>query len=86
LKKSNKKILLTFLWLKYAVDLSNDPWLLNGEVVCSSRFLFLIAANCTWLPLSISKVPIFLCHLLHVPCIDMYCVFLHKTHWSHVYE
>ena len=52
----------TFLWRKHAVDHSTDPWLLNGEVVCSSRSLFRSAANCTWLPLRISKVPVFLCH------------------------
>ena len=52
----------TFLWRKHAVDRSTDPWLLNGEVVCSSRSLFRGAANCTWLPLRISKVPVFLCH------------------------
>jgi len=52
----------TFLWRKHAVDRSTYPWLLNGEVVCSSRSLFRSAANCTWLPLSISKVPVFLFH------------------------
>jgi hypothetical protein len=41
---------------------STDPWLLNGEVVCRSRSLFRSAANCTWLSLSISKVPVSLCH------------------------
>ena len=35
------------------------------EVVCSSRSLFRSAANCTWLPLRISEVPVFfLCHLV----------------------
>jgi len=34
----------------------------NGEVVCSPRSLFRSAANCTWQPLCISKVPVFLCH------------------------
>ena len=39
--------------------------LLNGELVCSPRSLFRSAANCTWLPLRISKVPVFfLCHLV----------------------
>ena len=52
----------TFLWRKHAVDRSADPWLLNGEVVCSSRSLFRSAANCTGLPLRISKVPVFLCY------------------------
>jgi hypothetical protein len=33
--------------------------LLNSEVVCSSRSLFRSTANCTWLPLRISKVPVF---------------------------
>ena len=59
----------TFLWRKHAVDRSTHPWLLNGEVVCSSRFLFRSAANCTWLPLRISKVPVF-------------CVTLYKAHVS----
>jgi len=49
----------TFLWWKHAFDRSTDLWLLNGEVVCSSRSLFRNAANCTWLPLRISKVPVF---------------------------
>jgi hypothetical protein len=44
----------TFLWRQHPVDRSIDPWLLNGEV-CSSRSLFHSAANCTWLPLRISK-------------------------------
>ena len=56
----------TFLWLKHAVDLSTDPWLLNGEVVCSSRSLFRSAANCTWLPLRISEVLVLLCHTVSV--------------------
>ena len=55
----------TFLWRKHAVARSTDPWLLNGEVVCSSRSLFRSAANCTWLPLRISKVPIFFCVTLY---------------------
>jgi hypothetical protein len=49
----------TYLWRQHAVDRSTDPWLLNGEVVCSSRYLFHSAANCTWLPRRISKVTIF---------------------------
>jgi hypothetical protein len=56
----------TFLWRKHAVDRSIDPWLLNGKVVCSSRSLFRSAANCTWLPLRISKVPVLLCRTLHL--------------------
>jgi hypothetical protein len=48
-----------FLWRQHAVDRSTDSWLPNGEVVCNSRFLFRSAANCTLLPLRISKVPIF---------------------------
>ena len=56
----------TFLWRKHAVDHSADPWLLNGEVVCSSRSLFRSAANCTWLPLCISKGPVFLCHPVYI--------------------
>ena len=55
----------TFLWRKHAVDRSTDPWLLNGEVVCSSRSLFRSAANCTWLPLRISEVLVFLCVILY---------------------
>jgi hypothetical protein len=51
-------------WWQHAVDRSTDPWLLNGEVVCTSRSLFRSAANFTWLPLRISKVPVFLCHLV----------------------
>jgi len=31
----------------------------NPKIVCSSRSLFRSAANCTWLPLGISKVPVF---------------------------
>ena len=34
------------------------------EVVCSSRSQFRSAANCTGLPLRISEVPVFLCHLV----------------------
>ena len=67
----------TFLWRKHAVDRSTVPWLLNGEVVCSSRSLFRSAANCTWLPLRISKVPVFLCHpvlLIDSPCFGHYYV------------
>jgi hypothetical protein len=56
----------TFLWRQHAVHRSTDPWLPNGEVVCSSRFLFRSAANCTWLPLRISKVPVFFGHSVHV--------------------
>ena len=51
-----------FLWRNHAVDRSTVPWLLDGKVVCSLRSLFHSAANCTWLPLRISKVPVFLCH------------------------
>ena len=58
----------TFLWRKHAVDHSTDPWLLNGEVVYSSRSLFCSAAKCTWLPLRISKVPVFLYHLVLMLC------------------
>jgi hypothetical protein len=49
----------TFLWWQHAVDRSTDPWLLHGEVVCSSRSLLRSAVNCTLLPLRISKVPFF---------------------------
>ena len=59
----------TFLWRKHAVDRCTDPWLLNGEAVCSSRFLFRSAAICTWLPLCISKVPVFYCVTLYKPSI-----------------
>jgi len=38
----------------------------NPKIVCSSRSLFRNAANFTWLPLCISKVPIFLCHPVHL--------------------
>jgi hypothetical protein len=58
-QKLNKfKPVKHFLWRQHAVDRSTDPWLLNVEVVCSSRSLFRIAANCTWLPPRISKVPL----------------------------
>jgi len=52
----------TFLWRRHAVDRSTVPWLLDSKVICSSRYLFRSAANCTWLPLGISKVPVLLHH------------------------
>jgi hypothetical protein len=61
-KKGNSwkiQICKSFLWPQHAVDRSTDPWLLNGEVVCNSRSLFCSAANCTLLPVRISKVPVF---------------------------
>jgi hypothetical protein len=64
----------TFLWWKHAVDRSTDPWLLNGKVVFSSRSLFHSAANCTWLPLGISKVPVFLCHLVFAHSLFAVCL------------
>jgi hypothetical protein len=66
--KRSKHVKL-FLWWQHAVDRSTDPRLLNGEVVCSSRSLFCSAA--TWLPLRISKVPVFVS-----PCVIKIYVFL----------
>jgi hypothetical protein len=66
-KKSNK-----ILWRQHAVDRSTDPWLLNGVVVCSSWSLFRSAANCTWLPLRISKVPVFCVTLYNI--YSLWCV------------
>jgi hypothetical protein len=62
-KKPNKN--WTNVCRQHSVDRSTDPWLLNAEVVCSSRFLFRSAANCTWLPVRISKLPVFVCHLVY---------------------
>jgi hypothetical protein len=62
----------TFLRRQHAVDHSTYPWLLNGEVVCSSRSLFRSAANCTWLPLRISKFTVFLFHVV-LGCLSSIC-------------
>jgi hypothetical protein len=65
LKKSNKK--MHWQKLNHTTCLLRDSKeTLNGEVVCSSRSLFRSAANCTWLPLHISKVPVFLCHPIYI--------------------
>jgi hypothetical protein len=72
-KKSNK-----ILWRQHAVDRSTDSWLLNGEVVCTSRSLFRSATYCTWLPLRISNVPVFFCVTLYLDCgRGCVCVFIH---------
>ena len=50
----------------HAVNRSIVPKLLDGKVVCSSKSLTRSVANCTWLQLRISKVPVL--------CITLYYV------------